>query len=263
MEKEYTVTDKQLSISYANYLQTGDRTGLRNDAAMWMHKMTRRMNAGDDECSAAVLRFLENFEKYLDLFSKGQYPYFPSFMNTVTRNLVLNEKKMARKRISEAYLSLWSDKNRRLNPEKEPIGHITPGVLQEIMSLQSNERLIVKLRHSLDLGYEDSLYIRDYCRDKGLCYAEFMQRYREKKQRKEELKNSLLVRMNNYNKKIVLWQKPGYKQQKKNLFERIDRLNNLYSFNELGSFMGIAPRQVSCIYHKAIRGIEKKLSAAI
>lgn len=249
--------DVRLERAFADYIVSGAIDPLNNECCIWLMEIASRMGADEDDCSEIVLKFLENPIKYYDIFIKGKYPNFPSFMSSVARNMALNERKLRRNQLPVEYLSLWGEGIGARKRRDDFLVHLSDFIQKKIVSLPDEQRLILKLRNSIELNIKDSDDLKKVCQKASIPFQSFLADYAGRKNRKEDMHNELINRMNHYNKKILVRRDDSYKESKKMLFYRIERLNHLYSFNELGKLFGVQPRQASVIYNRTLRAMER------
>ena len=255
-----TMDDWKLVQSLEKYLASGNIEFLRKECCVWILQKAKRMGAGEDDSAEVVLKFLENISRYLAIFAKGNYPEFPPFLSSVTRHLVFNQRKLGKNKPGDFYLSLWNEGRSAANNKRDILVHYSDEIEKGIMSLPGQERVILKLKSSMNLDPSDTREIRRMLKNSAVSLAEFLQDYRNRFDRRLVMKDAFLTRMNHYNKKIMIHGNSAYKQSKIRLLKRLEGLDQLYSFRELGDVFGINPRIIGMLYQNAIRSLEKKLS---
>ena len=256
--KKMTIEDDMNLVSGVNsYFRTGDMAPAVEACCVWLWKASRdRFNMAEDECSDLVEVFLKNPGYPLDYFRKNGFPHFPSFFYSYLRNLICNHRRLKKKEYSEKYLALWDEGE---GDKRELLNKLWSRLEEGVSGLSDRDRILLKLRMNLSLEKNDWQKIREYTGHDRAKLDEFIVTYNRKQEKLSKEKEELLVRMNHYNRKILEHGIPKYSDSKKRLLKRLDNLNYVFTYRELGELTSQDPCDVANTCKKAVRRIRESI----
>ena len=256
--KTLTIEDEiKLVNSVSEYLASGVKENAVEACCIWLWKAGRdRFNLSDDECSELVITYLKDPEYPIKYFKENNYPHFPSFFYSYTRNMVSNLRRLKRREYSDRYISLWDEEESK---KKELLNELKGDMEEGLSGLKEQERILLKLRMNLRLEKNDWVKIKEYMGDNPEKIENFTVIYKARQEKIQKEKENLLVRMNHYNRKIFEHGVPTFSDSKKKLFKRLNNLNRIFTYKELGDLVCLQAAEVATVCKKAVNSIRESI----
>lgn len=257
------ISDHDLIQTISHFHETKEIEKFRTAAGLWIMENARiRYSLAEDELSEIFLRFYEKADKCLDYFIRKNYTDLPAYLSVYTKHLVQNIFRSRRQAYTEEYLQLWQEE--RVNKDTEElIHHSSTSRMQDwLKEISLMGRIIISLRYNLPLGEEELRILYKCLRKQNKQIKTFHEEYEEKIRICRERRESLLLNLNNCNRKIYnsLDVYPILaKKRKKKILNKLLNTHIVYSIKEVSDLLSLSRHQTGRLYRSSLEIIKEKM----
>ena len=258
------ITDQDLYKAFKHFQDTKEIDKFRSKAGLWIMENARiRYNLEDDELSELFISFYEKAHKCLDFYIRKDYTDLPAYLSVYTKHLVLNVFRMRREVYTEEYLQLWQEE--KINKDTEELIHQSSNsrIRDCMKDVSSMGRIILSLRFNLNLSEDDLKILYKCLKKQNKPVAIFHKEYEEKILHCKERRESLLLTLNNCNRKIynsIEVYPLKAKKRKKKILEKLINTHIVYSIKELSELLSLSRHQTGRLYRNSLEKIKERIS---